>query len=125
MNFTLFNGVVNAVGKAIDRLSTDSTKKEQLKSQISSELLKYLDSLTEAQQKIITQEANGNFLQRSWRPIVMLTFTLIVVLGIFIDIPLLKDGSPFWNLLELGLGGYVIGRSAEKITTTTFSKHKK
>ena len=124
MNFTLFNGVVNAVGKAIDRLSTDSTKKEQLKSQISSELLKYLDSLTEAQQKIITQEANGNFLQRSWRPIVMLTFTLIVVLGIFIDIPLLKDGSPFWNLLELGLGGYVIGRSAEKITTT-FGKHKK
>ena len=124
MNFTLFNGVVNAVGKAIDRLSTDSTKKEQLKSQISSELLKYLDFLTEAQQKIITQEANGNFLQRSWRPIVMLTFTLIVVLGIFIDIPLLKDGSPFWNLLELGLGGYVIGRSAEKITTT-FGKHKK
>jgi len=54
----------------------------------------------------------------------MLTFTLIVVLGIFIDIPLLKDGSPFWNLLELGLGGYVIGRSAEKITTT-FGKHKK
>jgi len=124
MNFTLFNGIITAVGSAIDRLSTDSTKKEQLKSQISSELLKYLDSLTEAQQKIITQEANGNFLQRSWRPIVMLTFTLIVVLGIFIDIPLLKDGSPFWNLLELGLGGYVIGRSAEKITTT-FGKHKK
>jgi len=124
MNFTLFNGVVNAVGTAIDRLSTDSTKKEQLKSQISTELLKYLDSLTEAQQRIITQEARGNFLQRSWRPIVMLSFTFIVLLGIFIDIPLLKDGSPFWNLLELGLGGYVIGRSAEKITASTFSNRK-
>lgn len=124
MNFTLFNGIVTAVGKAIDKLSTDSTRKQKLKAEVSSELLKYLDTLTEAQQNIIIQESKGNFLQRSWRPIVMLTFTFIVVLGIFIDIPLLKDGSPFWDLLEIGLGGYVIGRSAEKITSTIGKKMK-
>lgn len=124
MNYTLFNGITSTIGRTIEKLSTNSTEKEKLKTQINYELLNYLSTLTEAQQNIITTEAKGNYLQRSWRPIVMLTFTLIIVLGIFIDIPLLKDDSPFWDLIEIGLGGYVIGRSAEKITTTIGKKLK-
>ncbi len=57
-----------------------------------------------------------HWLQKSWRPIVMLAFTFIVLLGAFIPIPLLENTSEFWNLLEIGLGGYVIGRSIEKVT---------
>ena len=61
-------------------------------------------------------EAQGNWLQKSWRPLVMLCFTFIILLGVFILIPLLDDNSEFWNLLEIGLGGYIIGRSVEKVT---------
>ena len=59
-------------------------------------------------------EAQGNWLQKSWRPLVTLCFTFIILLGVFI--PLLDDNSEFWNLLEIGLGGYIIGRSVEKVT---------
>ena len=46
----------------------------------------------------------------------MLVFALIVLVGTFTTLPLLSDTSRFWDLLEIGIGGYVIGRSAEKIT---------
>ena len=46
----------------------------------------------------------------------MLCFTFIILLGVFIPIPLLDDNSEFWNLLEIGLGGYIIDRSVEKVT---------
>ena len=65
---------------------------------------------------IIQAEAQGNWLQRSWRPIIMLVFATIVLIGTFFDLPILSDTSRFWDLLEIGIGGYVIGRSAEKIT---------
>jgi len=124
MNLTIINTMLSSVCNLIEGLTTTSKEKEKLKSEVSYVIMQHLDKLTEAQKDVIIEEAKGNFLQRSWRPIVMLTFTFIVVLGIFIDIPLLKDGSPFWDLLEIGLGGYVIGRSAEKITTTIGKKMK-
>ena len=65
-------------------------------------------------------EAQGNWLQKSWRPLVMLCFTFIILLGVFIPIPLLDDNSEFWNLLEIGLGGYVIGRGGEKMAAAIF-----
>ena len=46
----------------------------------------------------------------------MITFAILIVIGAFVDIPYLADSSPFWTLLKIGLGGYVIGRSAEKIS---------
>jgi hypothetical protein len=60
----------------------------------------------------------GNWLQKSWRPLVMLTFTIMIVLGAFKEIPYLESSSQFWQLLELGLGGYVIGRTVEKVSET-------
>ena len=124
MNLTIINTMLSSVCNLIEGLTTTSKEKEKLKSEVSYVIMQHLDKLTDAQKDVIIEEAKGNLLQRSWRPIVMLTFTFIVVLGIFIDIPLLKDGSPFWDLLEIGLGGYVIGRSAEKITTTIGKKMK-
>ncbi len=55
----------------------------------------------------------------------MLAFAAVVILGVFIDIPLLNNNSPFWELLQLGMGGYVIGRSAEKISSNIIDKLKK
>ena len=54
-----------------------------------------------------------------------LTLTGVVVIGVFADVQILDSGSPFWDLLQLGLGGYVIGRSAEKITGTYFKNRKR
>ena len=102
---------VQDVGGVIDNLSTSDEEKSAAKAQLSQIVLTALNEATKAQADVLKVELQGNWLQRSWRPLVMLTFTVIIVIGAFHKIPYLTSDSPFWNLLELGLGGYVIGRS--------------
>lgn len=108
--------LVEDVGKILDNLSVSATEKKQIRSSVVDTLYRYASELEKEQASVIRAEAQGNWLQKSWRPIVMLTFTFIVLLGAFVPVPLLEDTSEFWNLLEIGLGGYVIGRSVEKVT---------
>ena len=68
---------------------------------------------------IVKAEAEGaGVLQRNWRPILMLTFGgLIVARWLGWSAPELSETEALklWDIVQLGLGGYVIGRSAEKI----------
>lgn len=82
---------------------------------------------------VLTAEIGGNVLQRNWRPIVMLSFALVVMYQFFFrdlinaifkwcctaaecfQLPLIDMPDHFWTLLEVGIGGYVAGRSLEKI----------
>lgn len=67
---------------------------------------------------IIVAEASGNWLQRSWRPLMMLIFTgLIVARWLGYTAPNLAPAEydHLWQIVELGIGGYVIGRSVEKV----------
>ena len=75
----------------------------------------YEKRLLDAQTKIITAEAQGDStIQRVWRPITMLVFLGLVVCDSFglLATPLAPE---MWTLLQLGLSGYVVGRSGEKI----------
>ena len=105
-------GVVGAVGKVIDRLTLPAREKRQLEAEL-------LELLVEHEQEMV-EEARGNWLQRSWRPLVMLVFALIVLVGTFTTLPILSDTSRFWDLLEIGLGGYVVGRGGEKMAAAVF-----
>lgn len=69
----------------------------------------------EVQASVIVSEAQGkSWLQRTWRPITMMVFLVLVVLDSFgwLPNPLAPQA---WTLLSIGLGGYVVGRSAEKV----------
>lgn len=114
--------MIKSVGDVVNTLSITSKEKEKIKSELAYTIMQHLDKITEAQRDVLLSESKGNWLQRSWRPIVMLAYSSIVIIGIFIEIPILANESPFWDILQLGLGGYVIGRSAEKITTTIGKK---
>lgn len=77
-----------------------------------------LDSMiAEHQSTVVSSEAQGNWLQRSWRPITMLTFLVLVIFNQFglLIIPLAED---IWDLFKVGLGGYIGGRSLEKVVAT-------
>jgi len=73
---------------------------------------------------IIIAEAKGDsWLQRNWRPMLMCAFGFIVVNNYIIS-PYLQalfgfsvhlDLPPaMWDLLKIGVGGYIVGRSVEK-----------
>jgi len=73
--------------------------------------------LLDAQAGIINTEAKSeSWIARSWRPITMLTFLVIIVLHSLSVITLKPDfANQFMTLVQIGLGGYVVGRSAEKL----------
>lgn len=113
-------GVISEIGKVIDSLFTSEEERIKAKNEVFKVLQEQQMELQKLQTEIIVSEAKGNWLQRSWRPILMLAFGFIVIYVKFIAplfdlrIPELED--EFWNLLQLGIGGYVVGRSVEKIS---------
>jgi len=75
----------------------------------------YEQELLKAKASIIMAEAQGaSWIQRNWRPITMLTFLVLVVADSF-GLLAFRLANEAWTLLQIGLGGYVVGRSAEKI----------
>jgi hypothetical protein len=72
--------------------------------------------LLTAQTSIVNAETKSDsWLARNWRPITMLTFLVIIVahsLG-FVTLET-AFADKFMSLVQIGLGGYVVGRSAEK-----------
>ena len=112
-------GLVKEIGNVIDKLFTSEEERLKAKNEIFKVLQEQQLELQKLQTEIIVTEANGNWLQRSWRPILMLAFGFIVIYVKFIaplfslPIPPLED--EFWNLLQLGIGGYVVGRRVEKV----------
>lgn len=111
----------------LDKLFTSKEEKIKAEALIKEIILSKQLELQRMQADIIIAEAKGNWLQRSWRPILMLAFGFIVIYVKFLaplfDLKIPELENEFWNLLQLGIGGYVIGRSAEKISkNVTFDK---
>ena len=118
LNF-LTGNVLKEIGKVIDNIFTNDEERLQAKNELTRIIQSKELELQKMQTDVIVAEANGNWLQRSWRPILMLSFGFIVIYVKFVaplfgfTIPELEED--FWNLLQIGIGGYVVGRSAEKI----------
>ena len=112
-------GVIGEIGKVIDNLFTSEEERINAKNEVFKVLQEQQLELQKLQTEIIVTEANGNWLQRSWRPILMLAFGFIVIYVKFIaplfSLPIPPLENEFWNLLQLGIGGYVVGRSVEKV----------
>lgn len=82
--------------------------------------LKQIESATQ----VIVAEANSEHsLTSQWRPITMLIFAAIVAnnyilypyLSLFwSDAPVLEMPEQLWELLQIGIGGYIVGRTVEK-----------
>lgn len=89
-----------------------------------SKLLDLTLEMTKTQAGVINTEAQGNFLQRTWRPIVMLTFLVLIVLAALklVDLSMMHVPKEMWKLLTIGIGGYIGGRSLEKIATNIKGK---
>ncbi|MDC0036666.1 holin family protein [bacterium] len=120
--FNFLGDMFKPAADLIDNIHTSDEEKLSLKNkmeviqnEMKARVLSYEQTLMKAQSEVIKSEAQGqSWLQRSWRPITMLTFLFLVVCDSFGWLTnRLADQA--WILLQIGLGGYVIGRSAEKM----------
>ena len=132
----MINGLIEkAVGAiasplfdVIDQAVTDKDEANRLKQQVKEKLIDSQDSALKARMQIVLAEATGeSWVQRSWRPILMLVIVAIVAnnyllapyLGAMFGVGLtLELPDALWDLMTMGVGGYIAGRSAEKVTRT-------
>jgi hypothetical protein len=121
--FSFVSNIFRPAVELIDELHTSDEEKlkmqghiKAIENELLAKVIEYESQLLASQTNIISAEATGHsWLQRNWRPITMLTFLILIVLDSFNFLPN-RLPNEAWPLLQIGLGGYVVGRSAEKIT---------
>ena len=95
----LLSDLVGEIGSVVNTLSVSSKEKKQIEADLLAAVARQEEELRRSQASIIGAEAQGNWLQRSWRPVIMLVFAAIVLAGTFFNLPILDDTSRFWDLL--------------------------
>ena len=122
------------VGNTIDKYFDNAKDKEAFKNAVQLEVLKNEKQIQDMAGSIILAEAKSeSWITSSWRPLLMLiivfivawNYALIPVLAAFgFDIAVLDLPPQLWTLLTVGVGGYTVGRSAEK-SMEMYSRAKK
>ena len=126
-------GILGKVaGSVADRIFPDpehELKRIELQQALQAAVLERSSEIERAAAEVVKSEAQGqSWLQRTWRPITMLTFVaLIVARWLGWSAPNLGEAEvlKLWDIVEIGLGGYVIGRSAEKVLPRVVETMKK
>lgn len=123
---------IDAVSNTIDNLHTSEEEKAQaqrklmrIENEMTMKAMEVHQKEIEAQKEIIVAEAKSDsWLASSWRPILMLIIGAIVAnnyiiypyLSMFTEnATVLELPDKLWNLMQLGVGGYIVGRSGEKV----------
>ena len=110
--------LVKTLFKTIDKTIDNKADAEKIKQSIQQQLLSGQLKELEAQASIIIAESKGSFLQRNWRPLLMLIFAGLIVAHWFgFTAPNIPESvqNSLLNIVLVGCSGYILGRSGEKI----------
>jgi len=113
----------------VERVIPDPAERARIEAELRRAASDAEARMAEAQASIVTAEAQGSALQRNWRPAFMVVCMALLVwhavavpvLAAMLGVPLdqvvglkaIPDG--LWTLLVIGMGGYIGGRSLEKV----------
>lgn len=121
----IIGSIIGPLFRVIDKAVPDKAQAAKLKADVQLQLLSMSAEETKLATSVLLAEVGGeSWLQRSWRPILMLSIVAIVVNNYLISPYLSLFGVPttvlelpehLYNLMTAGVGGYVIGRSGEKM----------
>ena len=127
---SLMNGPLT---KIIESYVSDLELRRKLQAELETSLISHLGKSLELQQAVVLAEVKSeHWLTRNWRPILMMTLVgFLVLVGFVLPLADLAVGHAipfnprwqalpegFWNFLTIGVGGYIGGRSMEKIAST-------
>ena len=110
--------MVKVLFKTIDKTIDNKGEAEKIKQSIQQQLLSGQLKELEAQASIIVAESKGGILQRNWRPLLMIIFAGLIVAHWFgFTAPNIPESvqNSLLNIVLVGMGGYIVGRSGEKI----------
>ncbi len=126
---TLIPALAPIIGKVVANLFPDPTERAKAEAEALRQLLEHQGEIEQAAARIIqTEAASTHWLAANWRPLTMITFTaLIVARWMGWVAPNLSEAEylKLWSIIEFGLGGYVVGRSVEKIAPSIASALKR
>jgi hypothetical protein len=126
---TLIPALAPILGKVVTNLFPDPAERAKAEAEALRQLLEHQGEIEQAAAKIIqTEAASTHWLAANWRPLTMITFTaLIVARWMGWVAPNLSEAEylKLWSIIEFGLGGYVVGRSVEKIAPSIASAMKR
>ena len=107
-------GIFSVIDKAVENKDQAAEIKARLQEMV---LTGQMREIEEAAANIRAEATGDSWLQRSWRPLTMLTFvSLIVAKWLGFTAPGVTEAVELalFEIIKIGLGGYVIGRSVEK-----------
>lgn len=118
-------GLGKTVDQVLGRFFEDKDQAAQAAHELRLGMLEHDETAQQVARDVVVAEAQSDhWLTSAWRPITMLVFVAIVannyILAPYIDLFFnaglqLDVPAPMWDLIKIGLGGYVVGRSAEKV----------
>lgn len=125
MSASLITVLAPIVGDLIKRLIPDSDKATDVEREVKLALLEHTDSIESLRGKIVLEEAKSqHWMTATWRPLLMMVVVCIIAMN-YLFFPLLQLlfgvtimlelPEELWNLLTIGVGGYIVGRSGEKM----------
>jgi len=121
----LIAGIFKPAAELIDELHTSEDERLKARGHLldvqaaaMQRVFDYESETLKAKAGIVQAEAKSeHWVTATWRPITMLTFLALAVGDSIGWLPNpLRDEA--WTLLQIGLGGYVVARSGEKIVTS-------
>lgn len=119
----MIGALITAVGgiasSILPEIIEDKDQRNRIEAELQKKLWEKQADLQKAATDIVKAEVSGQGLKSWWRPITMLTFLGMMVGWWFGYTP--ERATPelmtqLFDIIKIGLGGYVGGRTLEKIT---------
>ena len=127
----IISGLTGPLSQVAERYFDNKDDQQAFKNAVELEILKNQKDFEDLSANIVLAEAKSqHWLTAVWRPFTMVLFALVIAVNIliipYVVIPILwMFGIPVpefmeipdqvWTLITIGLGGYVGGRSGEKM----------
>lgn len=119
MSPLLLGPLLDFGSKVFDKVFPDPEKANEAKLKLLELAQKgELEELASRTAIIKAEASSEHWIVAAWRPILMLTFgALIVARWLGYSAPGISEAEilKLWSIVEFGLGGYIVGRSVEKI----------
>ena len=134
--FSAIGGIFKPIADTIDNVHTSDEERLTAKATLTAVQAEVAKKWFDMEMKLMDLQAkntmaemeHGSWLTKSWRPMVMIGFFIMLVSHWFGFTPAnVNQETVGWmmEIIKWGLGGYVIGRSAEKVVPKIVNALKK